>query len=229
MDTNGLAPLRVAVVEDQPLYRGLLTATLRSEAGFSVVASVGSVAEARRLIRPDEVDVLLLDIELPDGNGFGLGASLRASDPRLGVVLLSSHDVMELLLGLPPERRGGWSYLSKTSATSPAMLLRALRASAAGGGILDPVLVERMIPRAESPLAALSPRQFHALRLLSGGLSNAAIADEMGISAHSVDNLLNSVYAVLSVREDGSANARVTAALLMIEHSTSDRTRPTIG
>lgn len=210
--------LRVAIVEDQPLFRGMLEQLLRSTEGFEVVASLGSVAEARRAIRPESIDVLLLDIELPDGNGFGLGLSLRAAHPRLGVVLLSSHDVMELLLGLPDAQRSGWSYLSKTSSTSPAILLRALRASAAGDGILDPELIHRTAPRKDSPLAALSPRQFHALRLLVQGLSNTAIAEEMGISPHSVDNLLNAIYGILGVRSDSSVNARVAAALLMIEH-----------
>lgn len=210
--------LRVALVEDQPLFRGLLERLLRSEDGFEVVASADSVAEARRTIRPAETDVVLLDVELPDGNGFGLGVSLRSAHPGLGVVLLSSHDVMELLLGLPDAQRTGWSYLSKTSSASPEVLLRALRASASGGGILDPELMRRTSPRRDSPLAALSARQFDALRLLVQGLSNTAIAAEMGISTHSVDNLLNAIYSALGVRSDSSVNARVAAALLMIEH-----------
>ena len=82
--------------------------------------------------------------------------------------------------------------------------------------MLDPALLSRMMPRRETALAALTPRQFHALRLLGEGLSNAAIARDMGISPHSVDNLLNGVYAVLGVRNDDTVNSRVAAALLLL-------------
>jgi len=215
--------LRVAVVEDQPLFRGMISALLKSDERFSLVLSAESVEQARRLILPGSADVLLLDIELPDGNGFGLGVSLRNRDPGLGIVLLSSHDMLEVLLGLPPEQRGGWSYLSKTSSSSPALLARALLASSRGETVLDPDLMQRRTPRAGSPLAALGERQFQALQLLGEGLSNIAIAEEMSISTHSVENILGSVYTALDVRADSSKNPRVAAALMMIEYSARGR------
>jgi DNA-binding NarL/FixJ family response regulator len=217
--SSARAPLRVAVVEDQPLFRGMLVDLLEGRDDLVVVASAADVTSARQLIQPGTADVAVLDIELPDGNGFGLGVSLRGADPGLGIVLLSGHDLMEILLVLSPEERAGWSYLSKVSSTSADTLVRAVRASARGGAVLDPTLVERLTPRTGSPLASLSPRQLRALRLLADGLSNAAIAREMGISAHSVDNLLNAIYAALDVRADPATNPRVRAALLMLEQS----------
>jgi len=208
--------IRVVVVEDQALFRSLLGDLIRSEDGFALVGSTGSVVEARALAAAHDVDVMLLDVELPDGNGFALGRSLRAARPGLGVVLLSGHDVMELLLALPDDERAGWSYLSKVSSTSRATLLRALRASARGASVLDPALLSRLTPRRGSPLAELTQRQLHALRLLAEGLSNPAIAREMDISRHSVDNLLNGVYSVLGVRDDGDVNSRVAAALHLV-------------
>jgi DNA-binding NarL/FixJ family response regulator len=164
-----------------------------------------------------------MDVELPDGNGFGLARVLRAARPELGIVLLSGHDVMDLLLDLAEFERAGWSYLSKTTSTSRTLLLRALRASARGGSVLDPELVARLAPRRGSALAALTPRQLAALRLVAEGLSNAAIAREMAISAHSVDNLLNAVYATLGVQGNGDLNNRVAAALHLVRDSASGR------
>lgn len=212
------APTTVAIVEDIPLFRALLAGFVDSAPELELVAACESVADARRRLRPGIADVVLMDIALPDGNGFGLARTLRRADPALGVVLLSSHDMMDVLLALPDDERVGWSYLSKNSAASPAVLLRALRASASGRSVLDPALLARLTPRRDSPLAQLSARQLDALRLLASGMSNSAIARTMGIAAHSVDNLLNSVYAALGVRGDSEANSRVSAALIMIEH-----------
>lgn len=209
-------PVRVIVVEDQALFRSMLGDLIRHEEGLDLVGMCANVAEARSLAASSDVDVMLLDVDLPDGNGFALGRSLRAARPALGIVLLSGHDVMDLLLALPDGEQAGWSYLSKISSTSRATLVRALRASARGSSMLDPALLARMMPRRETALAALTPRQLHALRLLGEGLSNAAIARDMGISPHSVDNLLNGVYAVLGVRNDDTVNSRVAAALLLL-------------
>ncbi|GGR11790.1 response regulator [Agromyces mediolanus] len=208
--------IRVILVEDQALFRSLLSDLVRAEPGFELVAAAAGIAEARALAADAEADVVLLDIELPDGNGFQFGRELRRARPGLGVVLLSSHDLMELLLALPDRERAGWSYLSKVSSTSRETLLRALRVSARGASMLDPELLGRLRPRRGSALAGLTPRQLHALRLLAEGLSNAAIARDMGISNHSVDNLLNAVYSTLGVRDDGDLNSRVAAALHLV-------------
>lgn len=215
--------VRVAVVEDQPLFRALLDDLIDSSEGFDLVASASDAREARRLLHAEVFDVALLDIELPDGNGFELGRELRRRHPRIGVVLLSGHDMMETLLGLPPAERAGWSYLSKTSATSREGLLQALRASAEGSNVLDPALVERRVPRRGSRLSTLTPRQLAAAKLVAAGLANDAIAREMGISAHSVDNLLNVVYASLGVREHPDVNPRVATALAVVEHAVPER------
>ncbi|MGF2948855.1 response regulator [Microbacterium alcoholitolerans] len=210
--------LRVAIVEDHTLFRSLLESLIDSSGDFTVVASCRSVQEARQQLTTAKADVVLMDIGLPDGNGFGLARSLRTTQPGLGILLLSAHDVMDLLLALPPKERTGWSYLSKTSAASAEMLLNALRITASGGSMLDPELLRNLTPRRDSPLASLTPRQFDALRLLAAGRSNAAIAREMEITPHSVDNLLGTVYGTLGVRGDSEANSRVSAALMMLRH-----------
>lgn len=211
-------PVRVAIVEDQTLFRSLLESLVDASDDFTVVASCQNVQQARQQLTAKTADVVLMDIGLPDGNGFGLARSLRTSQPGLGILLLSAHDVMDLLLALPPKERTGWSYLSKNSATSSGLLLNALRITASGGTVLDPELLRNLEPRQNSPLSQLTQRQFDALRLLAAGRSNAAIAREMEITQHSVDNLLNSVYGTLGVREDSEANSRVSAALMMLRH-----------
>lgn len=210
-------PLRIAVVEDQPLYRAMLVQLLDADPRTEVVVEAAGAAEARRRIMPGRVDVAILDIELGDGNGVGLGVSLRRADADLGVLLLSSRDVMELLLDLPSDVRRGWSYLSKTTSTSADSLFTALTATAEGRTVLDPELVGRSVPRAGSTLARLSDRQLQVLTLVAEGLSNAGIAERLGLSSRSIENHLNAIYATLELPE--GRNSRVSAVLRLVEET----------
>jgi len=209
--------LRVAVVEDHPLYREMLVATLSGRPELEIVAVADGARQARSLIEPGAVDVALLDVELPDGNGVALGIQLRRRDPRIGILLLSGQDVMELLLDLPPDVRRGWSYLSKGSAVSVEDVTRAIRATARGVTVIDPELARRAVPRRGSALSRLTDRQLEVLQLAAVGLSNAGIAERLGISAGSVENRLNLVYEALELPE--GHNSRVSAVLRFIEET----------
>lgn len=209
--------LRVGIVEDQPLYREMIVALLRADDRIDVELIASGAAEARGKFRAGLLDVVVLDIYLGDGNGLALGVSLRRLDPRLGIVLLSSHDVMELLLDLPEDVREGWSYLSKNSTTSAEILIRALRSAAEGFTIVDPQLADNSFRRAESSLAALSDRQYEVLRLVATGLSNAGIAQHLGLSPRSVENHINAIYSTLQLRSE--SNQRVSAVLRFIEET----------
>jgi DNA-binding NarL/FixJ family response regulator len=203
--------IRVAIVEDHVLYRDLLESSLQSTPDIEVVISVSGSTEAKQLIVAGNVDVAILDIELADGNGIGLGVTLRRNDPNLGVLLLSGRDMIELLLGLPEEQRHGWSYLSKSSSASLETLLDVIRHTAAGKSVIDPALIDRSRARPGTPVSSLTRRQFEILRMVARGLSNQAIADEIGIAANSVVNHLSSIYSALGIAE--GSNARVSAVL----------------
>ncbi|PPH20572.1 DNA-binding response regulator [Rathayibacter sp. AY1C4] len=187
---GGVPELRLAVVDDQPLYRHMLSSLLRAVPGVRSVVEAGSATEARSVLRPAELDVAILDIELGDGDGIELGRRLRSTAPGLGIVLLSA----------------------------PA-LLASVRATADGRTVLDPALVAARAARRDSPVAALSQRQYEVLSGLASGLTNAAIGERLGIAVRSVDNHVNAVYASLGVRSDGERNPRVDATLLFLEHT----------
>lgn len=216
---GGLRELRLAVVDDQPLYRQMLASLLRGVPGVRSVVEASSAAEARRRIRPAEVDVAVIDIELGDGDGIELGRELRAADPELAVVLLSAVDSMHRFLRLGRAEVRGWSYLSKTSSLTSGALMTAIRATLDGRTVLDPALVAARTARRSSPVDALSRRQYEVLVALSSGLTNAAIADRLGIAVRSVDNHVNALYGALGLRSDGARNPRVDATLLFLEHT----------
>jgi len=211
--------IRVGIVEDQPLFRSMLELTLGAESGVRVVAAVGTVAGANRLLKPGAIDVVVMDIDLPDGNGISLGVTMRRKQPGLGILLLSAHDAMDLLLDLPADVASGWSYLSKTSSTSSDALTAAVRASARGETTLDPALLDRMTPRAGSAVARLTDRQYTVLRHLAQGQSNVGIGKSLGITEKSVQNHINAIYAGLQIDADPARNPRVSAALRLIEET----------
>ncbi len=208
----------MAVVDDQPLYRSMLGRTLEAR-GAQVVAAVGSVAEALAALPAAAPHVAILDVDLPDGNGIALGVQLRRRFPDLGILLLSAHDAMDLLLDLPSDVSRGWCYLSKSSSTSEEQLIDAVRSAARGRTVLDPALLARVTPRRGTAVDALTDRQFEVLRLLAQGLSNAGIAEKLGIAEKSVQNHVNAIYAVLGIDTDREMNARVRATLRLLEET----------
>ncbi len=212
-------PIRVAVVEDQPLYRRMLVTLLEQQDGVAVVSSAGGAAEALRALDPVWIEVLLLDVDLGDGDGIALGRRLRRDNPRLGIILLSAIDAMDTLLELPRAERRGWSYLSKTSALGEHDLMAAIRASSAGRTVLDRQLLDRRRARAGSVLRALTERQFEVLTLVAEGLSNAGVAERLDITTRTVDTHLTALYAALGLHADEGHNLRVEAALAYLRET----------
>jgi DNA-binding NarL/FixJ family response regulator len=210
--------IRIAVVEDHQLYRDLLVAALDNDEHISVVANASGSAEARSLIKPGDVDVAVLDIELSDGNGIGLGVALRRADEKLRIVLVSAQDMIEVLATLPEDERRHWSYLSKTSSTSFDILVDTILKAHAGQSVLDPQLMLRSAARPGTSVGSLTARQFEILRLVATGLSNQSVAELLGIASNSVVNHLSSIYATLGIPEGN--NARVSAVLEFINDTT---------
>jgi DNA-binding NarL/FixJ family response regulator len=83
--------IRVMHVEDHANFRDLMRSLMNSQSDMEVVAQAGSLDEARALVASSEVDVAVLDLSLPDGNGLDLIPELRQSNPDVGVLILSAN------------------------------------------------------------------------------------------------------------------------------------------
>ncbi|MBF4561470.1 response regulator transcription factor [Microbacterium sp. VKM Ac-2870] len=212
--------VNVMVVEDQPLFREMLAVLLGEQNGLRV-AAVAHSAEGARLVDARALDVALLDLRLPDGDGIGLGRELRRRHPTLGVLILSASDSISTLLEVPGGEAAGWGFLSKNSSLSASALVYAIRAVAAGRAVLDPAIRAQREIRRNSPLARLSARQREVVALVAEGLTNAAIAARLGISPRSVDAHLNAAYGVLGIPATRERNPRVEAVRSYLEHTTS--------
>lgn len=214
--------LRVAVVEDEPLYRELLvTGLIARLADVRVVGSFPSAEALSSSLKADDIDVLLADVDLgPGADGTQLGVHLRRRNPRLGVVLLSNLAMPGLLAGLPDDVRGGWSYLLKTSVADLEQLALALRESAAGGMVIDSALTRTLVAQRTSPLSALTPRQMDVLALMANGWSNKRIADELVLSVRTVESVISDIIVALAIPKDVDGyNARVACVLVYLKYT----------
>ncbi|HEY0216348.1 MAG TPA: response regulator transcription factor [Cellulomonas sp.] len=210
--------LRVGIVEDEALMRSVLTDILNAEPNIEVLHAADGFEQGKELLAPGSVDIAVVDVDLGDGNGVALAVQLQRADPRLSVLLLSGHDVMDLVLSVRSQVARPWSYLSKRTSLDRTTLVRAIVATARGQVVLDPALMRRSRPADDSRLAALTESQMAVLRLVAEGFSNQAVADLLGLSPRSVENHLVSIYKQLGVGS-GDSNPRVTAVLSFLQQS----------
>ena len=207
--------LRLVIVEDEDLYRDLLSTVLALDKGLEVAGSYANADTALREIPAVRPDVALLDIELGGAtNGVQLGLLLREQLPQLGIVLLSNVRAPRLLGSIPQGQVGGWSYLLKRSVRDAGVLRRAIDGSAQGLVTLDPGLVAHRQVRERGRISGLTERQRGILELVAEGWTNENIAQRLGIAVKTVENQLVMTYQELGLdREKDPVHPRVKAVL----------------
>jgi DNA-binding NarL/FixJ family response regulator len=171
----------VVVVEDHPTVREGLCLVLERE-GFDVVERTGTAQQGHDAIVRARPDVALIDVNLPDGSGVDLTRRLLRRDNRLGVLLYTGIDDLEVLEdALESGARG---FTLKTS--EPETTLRAVRAVAAGGTFIDPEVRDRLADRDGAPEKVLTVREREVLGRLAEGHSVEEIAAELVLSTETI-------------------------------------------
>ncbi|MEU9506091.1 response regulator transcription factor [Micromonospora sp. NPDC048170] len=207
---------RVVLAEDEVLLReGLVGLLARFD--FEVVATVGSAPALREAARAHEPDLVVTDIRMPPGlrdDGLRAAVALRDERPGLAVMVLSQHVQAEYASALLDSGDGrGVGYLLKDRVADVADFAGHLRTVAAGGTVVDPDVVRRLLHRPRDPLAALSAREREVLTLLAEGRSNAAIAAALHVTEAAVGKHVGNVLAKLGLPPSDDTNRRVLAAL----------------
>jgi DNA-binding NarL/FixJ family response regulator len=204
------------VVDDQPVVRAGFAAILDAEPDLTVVGTAADGAAALDLARTSNPDVVLMDIRMPGMDGLAATARLTASGPRPRVLVLTTFDLDEYVY--QALRAGASGFLLKDA--DPADLVAAVRAVAAGDGLLAPTVVRRLIEAfaagsvgpavvpPEGTPAGLTPREAQVLTLVARGLSNTEIAAELRIATGTVKTYINGLFAKLGVRDRVQATIR---------------------
>jgi DNA-binding NarL/FixJ family response regulator len=209
--------LRVVVGEDQALVRAGVVRALEQE-GFEVVAVAVDAPDLLRKTRAHKPDVVVTDIQMPpDSTDDGLRAAIeiRATQPDVGVVVLSQFLEDRYALDLVGERADGVGYLLKDRVGDLTLFVDAVRRVAHGGSALDPEVVQRMVGRrrASSPLDDLTPREREVLALMAEGRSNQGIADELIVTVAAVERHITNIFNKLDLRAMPEDHRRVLAVL----------------
>lgn len=205
---------RILICDDHPVFRGGLAAALESEPDLEIVSQVGSLEQLRGTLGSVTPDLVLLDVELPDGSGLDVVAEVATT---AAVVMISAHDDPNLVRRAMQD--GALGYIRKDA--DPVDLLRLVRRAAEGKTALSGDMALRVAEslrrdpdeRAfESALESLSPRQREVLALIADGKSNREIADELCISEGTVKNY------VTKILEAAGVSDRTKLAVLLVRH-----------
>ncbi|MFE4337217.1 response regulator [Streptomyces sp. NPDC056831] len=206
--------IRVLVADDEALMRAGIRLILENAEDIEVVAEAGDGREAAAACRAQDIDVALLDIQMPTRDGIAAAEDIARLSPRTCAVMLTAFgEEASVTRAL---RAGASGFLLKD--TGPAELIRAVQLAARGEPVLAPritrQLLERHVRSGRDTEAALrrteelTPAERDVLRLLGTGLSNAEIADQLYLSAGTVKAHISRI-----LTRTGCAN-RVQAAVL---------------
>ena len=200
--------IRVALADDQVLVRAGFGALLAAEDDLDVVGEASSGEELLALVRREPVDVVLMDIRMPGGDGLWATEQI-AADPALAdvhVVIVTTFELDEYVARAV--RAGASGFLVKD--TEPEDLIRAVRVVASGEALLSPGVTKRLLERMavglrdapdEERLAALTEREREVLRLVGQGLTNDEIAERLVLSPLTAKTHVSRIMAKLHARD----------------------------
>ena len=179
--------IRVLIADDHSILRRGLAQIIAETADMQVCGEAENGAQAVKFAREHPVDVVLLDITMPDRNGLDTLKQLKKEKPKLAVLMLSMHP--EEIYALRAIKAGASGYLNKASA--PALLVTAIRQVAGGRRYISPAVAEELAGTIADgadrpPHAALSDREYETMRLIASGKTVSEIAAEMSLSVKTV-------------------------------------------
>jgi DNA-binding NarL/FixJ family response regulator len=201
--------IRVAVIDDQTLVRQGIVSLLSLAPDLSVVAQAANGAGIVELVAQHQVDVILMDIQMPQVSGIDALQLLAAAGVQVPVIILTTFDDNERVL--QAMQAGARGYLLKDVALE--LLVDAIHTVHAGGSLLQPGITDKILASflgrktAESAVDTLSQqdqlstKELEILRLLASGFSNREIANAVFKSEGTVKNQVSAILAKLGVRD----------------------------
>ncbi|WP_419705585.1 response regulator [Promicromonospora sp. NFX87] len=207
-------PVRVALVDDQPLVRAGLRMVIDSQPDLQVVVEADDGRDALHRLATTATDVVLMDVRMPGMDGLSAtralladGAAAAAGDPR--VVVLTTFDLDEYVLDAI--RAGASGFLLKDA--QPEELLTAIRTVHQGDAVIAPSSTRRLMERLvttlppeeaagpQEALAALTTREREVLVLMARGRSNTEIAGDLFVAEATVKTHVGRILSKLDARD----------------------------
>jgi two-component system response regulator DevR len=212
-----LTPIRVFLLDDHEIVRQGLRTLVESSGDIEVVGESGLAAEVAARIPALRVDVAVLDARLPDGSGIEVCRLVRAVDPTIRALILTSYDDDEALFAAI--MAGASGYILKEVHTQD--LLGAIRHVFSGHSLIDPLLTERVLDRVRNgpetapELANLTEQELRLLELIAEGLTNRQIGERMYLAEKTVKNYVSTLLGKMGLER--RTQAAVIASRLLLD------------
>jgi two-component system, NarL family, response regulator NreC len=201
-----MSRIRLVLVDDHAVVRSGLRMLLESQLDveIEIVGEAETGEEALTCVRATRPDIVLMDIQMPGMSGIEATRRIKEAAPETAVLALTMHEDDQYFFEML--RAGAAGYVPKRAA--PDELVTAIRTVSRGDVFLYPTLATRLVqdyvrrPESGSELplsAALTPREHEVLVLIAQGRTNSEIADQLGISAKTVDRHRDNIMEKLNL------------------------------
>jgi len=214
-DATPTPTIRVFLLDDHEVVRAGLKTFLESSGDIEVVGESALASEAAARIPALRTNVAILDARLPDGSGIEVCRIVRAVDPSIRALILTSYDDDEALFAAI--MAGASGYILKEATGQD--LIGAVHHVAAGHSLIDPVLTERVLDRVRNgpekapELADLTEQELKLLELVAEGLTNRQIGERMFLAEKTVKNYVSTMLGKLGLER--RTQAAVLASRLL--------------
>lgn len=194
--------IRVVLADDHPVVRAGIAQIVTADGDIEVVAEAANGREAVTIAVRQQPDVVLMDLRMPELDGVGAIAELATSAPEVRVLVLTTYDTDDLIVGAV--EAGAIGYLLKD--TEPGELRDAVRRAAAGQTALSAPIASRLVRQVrQTTSVTLTPREREILALVADGLSNADIASRLYVGRATVKTHLAHIFEKLGVNDRTAA------------------------
>ena len=214
------ASIRIAVADDSFLIREAIQQVLARLARVEVVAVCDHGERLLEAVDRELPAVVITDVRMPpsgDDEGIRVARRLRATNPDVGVVVLSQYAEPRYGLGLLEDGAEGRAYLLKERIQDPGELLAAIEVVSRRGSMIDPHMVRLLMgERRGSALGQLTARERDVLALMAQGKSNAAIAEALVLTKRAVEKHVGAIFVRLSLPDEEVVSRRVAAVLVYL-------------
>jgi DNA-binding NarL/FixJ family response regulator len=210
-------PIRIVLADDAVLLREALAAALTAS-GFEVAGQAVDVPELLAVVAREQPDVAIVDVRMPPTHtteGLEAARRLRADHPTIAILVLSQYVETRYAVDLIRDDPAGVGYLLKQRVMRLDDLSDAVRRVAAGGSVIDPEVVARLLGRSRghSLLDELTQREREILGLMAEGRSNTAIAERLTLELRTVEGHVRAIFSKLGLEPTMEDHRRVLAVL----------------